>query len=59
LARLGLRAGEIVALELDDISWDTGKILARGKCGRASWLMESRSGWLLSTGATSGARARS
>src|SRR5712691_745596 len=31
LARLGLRAGEIVALELDDIRWDVGEIVVRGK----------------------------
>jgi integrase/recombinase XerD len=31
LARLGLRAGEIVALELKDIRWDAGEILVRGK----------------------------
>lgn len=31
LARLGLRAGEVVALELDDISWDVGEIAVRGK----------------------------
>lgn len=31
LARLGLRAGEVVALELDDIHWDVGEILVRGK----------------------------
>lgn len=31
LARLGLRAGEIVLLELDDIRWRTGKIMIRGK----------------------------
>jgi integrase/recombinase XerD len=31
LARLGLRAGEIVALELDDIRWDVGELLVRGK----------------------------
>lgn len=29
LARLGLRAGEIVALELDDIRWRAGEILVR------------------------------
>lgn len=34
LARLGLRAGEVVALELDDISWRTGEFVVRGK-GRA------------------------
>jgi site-specific recombinase XerD len=31
LARLGLRAGEVVALELDDIRWKAGEILVRGK----------------------------
>jgi len=31
LARLGLRAGEVVALELGDILWQTGEILVRGK----------------------------
>ena len=31
LARLGLRAGEVVALELEDIQWRTGEILIRGK----------------------------
>jgi len=33
LARLGLRAGEIVLLELDDIHWRTGEIVIRGKGG--------------------------
>jgi len=37
LARLGLRAGEIVTLELDDIRWRRGEIVIRGK-GR---MMES------------------
>lgn len=31
LARLGLRAGEVVALELGDIRWDVGEIVVRGK----------------------------
>lgn len=31
LARLGLRASEILALQLEDIRWDTGEILVRGK----------------------------
>ena len=31
LARLGLRAGEVVALELDDIRWRTGEFIVRGK----------------------------
>jgi site-specific recombinase XerD len=34
LARLGLRACEIVALNLDDIDWDNGRITVRGKGGR-------------------------
>lgn len=31
MARLGLRAGEVVSLELDDIHWRTGEIVVRGK----------------------------
>lgn len=31
LARLGLRAGEVVGLRLDDINWRAGEILIRGK----------------------------
>jgi site-specific recombinase XerD len=31
LARLGLRAGELVAMRLDDIHWDSGEMLVRGK----------------------------
>jgi len=31
LARLGLRAGEIVALELDDIRWRSGELVIHGK----------------------------
>lgn len=31
LARLGLRAGEVVALELDDIRWRVGEIVVHGK----------------------------
>jgi site-specific recombinase XerD len=31
LARLGLRAGEVVALELDDVDWRGGEIRVRGK----------------------------
>ena len=34
LARLGLRAGEIVHMNLDDINWETGEILVRGKSSR-------------------------
>jgi site-specific recombinase XerD len=38
LARLGLRAGEVVALTLDDIRWDTGEITVKGKGLRQSRL---------------------
>jgi len=31
LARLGMRAGEIVSLELDDIRWRSGEIVVHGK----------------------------
>jgi site-specific recombinase XerD len=31
LARLGLRAGEIVPLELSDVRWRTGELVVRGK----------------------------
>ncbi|MGB5735497.1 MAG: site-specific integrase [Thiohalocapsa sp.] len=31
LARLGLRAGEVVALEIDDIDWRAGEMMIRGK----------------------------
>jgi Phage integrase family len=31
LARLGLRAAEVVALQLDDINWRAGEVLVRGK----------------------------
>jgi site-specific recombinase XerD len=38
LARLGLRAGEITPLRLDDIDWDSGVITVRGKTRRAGQL---------------------
>lgn len=31
LARLGLRASEVISLKLDDIHWDVGEIVVRGK----------------------------
>ena len=31
LARLGLRAGEVVALHLDDIDWERGEVVVHGK----------------------------
>jgi site-specific recombinase XerD len=34
LARLGLRAGEVVSLTLDDIDWDAGLLTVRSKGGR-------------------------
>jgi site-specific recombinase XerD len=34
LARLGLRAGEVVGMTLDDIDWDAGDLVVRGKGGR-------------------------
>ena len=34
LARLGLRAGEVAALRLDDIDWRAGELLVRGKGNR-------------------------
>jgi integrase len=34
LARLGLRSGEVVFLELNDIDWNAGELSVRGKSGR-------------------------
>ncbi len=34
LARLGLRAGEVAHLELDDIDWENGELMVRGKSVR-------------------------
>ncbi len=36
LARLGVRAGEVVGLNLDDIDWSTGQITIRGKGGKSA-----------------------
>jgi site-specific recombinase XerD len=38
LARLGLRAGEVASLELDDIDWNSGQLSVRGKTGPRSHL---------------------
>jgi site-specific recombinase XerD len=38
LARLGVRAGEVVGLTLDDIDWSTGQITIRGKGGKSAQL---------------------
>ena len=34
LARLGVRAGEVVSLELNDIDWSAGELTVRGRRGR-------------------------
>ena len=34
LARLGLRAGEVAAIQLEDVDWRAGLLLVRGKGGR-------------------------
>lgn len=34
LARLGLRAPEVIAMRIDDINWRAGEIVVRGKGGR-------------------------
>ena len=36
LLRLGLRAGEVAALDLDDVNWRTGELVVRGKGRRES-----------------------
>ena len=52
LARLGLRAGEVAALELGDINWRQGQIIVRGKGSRRDSLPlpadagEAMAGWL-------------
>ena len=38
LARLGLRAGEVVNMMLDDIDWNVGQLLVRGKGSRKDYL---------------------
>ena len=38
LARLGLRAGEVVNLCLEDLDWETGLVRVHGKGGYGSWL---------------------
>jgi integrase/recombinase XerD len=34
LSRLGLRAGEVAAIQLEDVDWRGGRLLVRGKGGR-------------------------
>jgi len=36
LARLGVRAGEVIKLSLDDIDWASGQIIIHGKGGRSA-----------------------
>jgi site-specific recombinase XerD len=38
LARLGLRAGEVASLELNDIDWNLGQVSVRGKSGQRNRL---------------------
>jgi site-specific recombinase XerD len=38
LARLGLRAGEVARLELDDLDWEAGQVSVRGKRGHRTAL---------------------
>jgi site-specific recombinase XerD len=38
LARLGVRAGEVIKLSLDDIDWASGRITIHGKGGRSAQL---------------------
>ncbi len=38
LARLGLRAGDVVGMTLDDLDWEAGEILVRGKGQRLARL---------------------
>ena len=42
LARLGLRAGEVVILTLDDLDWSNGDIIVRGKGQRLARLPSTR-----------------
>jgi integrase/recombinase XerD len=38
LARLGLRAGEVAVLKMEDIDWETGQITVHGKGGSSDQL---------------------
>jgi integrase/recombinase XerD len=38
LSRLGLRAGEVAALALDDVDWRSGELIIRGKANRSERL---------------------
>jgi site-specific recombinase XerC len=45
LARLGLRAGEVAAIELQDIDWRRGELLVRGKGGSAGAVAAAGRRW--------------
>lgn len=48
LARLGMRASEVVSLELDDLRWRTGELVVRGKGSRVDHLpLLADVGWAL------------
>lgn len=38
LARLGLRRGDLAALQLDDLDWSHGRVRVKGKTSRSVWL---------------------
>ncbi len=45
LARLGLRGGEVLALTLDDLDWERGEMLVRGKGQRCERDYHCRRMW--------------
>ena len=53
MARLGLRGQEIIAIRLEDINWEAGEILIRGKCAQLVDMPlpvdvgEAMAGWIL------------
>jgi len=63
LARLGLRAGEVAALTLDDLDWDRGELMIHGKGKRLERLPipvdvgEALVGYLRRRGRVEGSRA--
>ena len=40
LSRLGLRRGEVAAIQLEDINWRDGELLIHGKCGVSEFATE-------------------
>ena len=71
LTRLGLRRGEVAALELDDVDWRAGEIVIAGKGSRhdalplpvdvgealVDYLRHGRPSWLRPSSGVSGSRA--